>query len=72
MKTRFPFAALVIVALMGCPAAHAETPVAVQNEVNFLLGYIAGGVDTGDIGLHALVDHNPPPLNSHTQTALRR
>lgn len=42
MKTQSPLRALVIVALMGWPAAHAETPVAVQNEVNFLLGYIAG------------------------------
>jgi len=42
MKTRFPSRALLIVALMGLPAAHAETPVAVQGEVNFLLGYIAG------------------------------
>lgn len=34
--------ALLIVALTALPVAHAETPVAVQNEVNFLLGTVAG------------------------------
>jgi len=34
--------AVLIVALMALPVAHAETPVAVQNEVNFLLGTVAG------------------------------
>ena len=42
MKTRFPLGALLIAALLWLPAAHAQTPVAVQNEVNFLLGYVAG------------------------------
>jgi Family of unknown function (DUF5329) len=42
MNTRSIRWALPIVALLGLPAARAETPVPVQNEVNYLLGYIAG------------------------------
>ena len=42
MNTRPAFGALLIAALLWLPAARAETPVAVQNEVNFLLGYVAG------------------------------
>lgn len=42
MQTRSLFSALLIAALLWLPAALADTPVKVQNEVNFLLGYIAG------------------------------
>lgn len=35
-------AALLIAALLSVATAHAGTPVQVQNEVNYLLGYIAG------------------------------
>ena len=42
MKTHLPRAALLIASLVGLPAAHAQAPVEVQAEVNFLLGYVAG------------------------------
>ena len=42
MQTRSLFSALLIAALLWLPAARAEAPVKVQNEVNFLLGYVAG------------------------------
>jgi len=42
MPTRPALGALLIAALLWLPAAHADTPVKVQNEVNFLLGYVAG------------------------------
>lgn len=42
MPTRSPLRAALIAALLWLPAAHAATSVAVQNEVNFLLGSIAG------------------------------
>jgi Family of unknown function (DUF5329) len=42
MSTRSTPGALLIAALLWLPTARAETPVLVQNEVNFLLGYIAG------------------------------
>jgi hypothetical protein len=41
MKTRI-HAALVVAATLWLPLARAEAPVKVQNEVSFLLGYIAG------------------------------
>jgi hypothetical protein len=42
MKTRNHAAALVVAATLWLPLARAEAPVKVQNEVSFLLGYIAG------------------------------
>ncbi len=42
MNTRSIFGALLIAALTGLPAARADAPVKVQNEVSFLLGYITG------------------------------
>jgi hypothetical protein len=42
MSTRSTRGALLIAALLCLPTAYAQTPVPVQNEVNFLLGYIAG------------------------------
>jgi len=42
MTTRSLFSAVLVAALLGLSAARAETPVKVQNEVNFLLGYVAG------------------------------
>jgi len=42
MHTRSIFGGLLIAALLGLPAARADTPVKVQNEVSFLLGYITG------------------------------
>ena len=42
MNTRPIFAAWLLAALVWVPVARAETPVAVQNEVSFLLGYVAG------------------------------
>ena len=42
MSTRATCGALLIAALLWPPAALAATPVAVQNEVNYLLGYVAG------------------------------
>jgi hypothetical protein len=42
MQTRFLLGASLIAALLWLPTARADTPVKVQNEVNFLLGYVAG------------------------------
>ena len=42
MQIRSIFSAVVVAALTGLPAARADTPVKVQNEVSFLLGYITG------------------------------
>jgi Family of unknown function (DUF5329) len=42
MPARPLSAALLIVALLWLTAAHADAPVKAQNEVNYLLGYIAG------------------------------
>ena len=42
MNTRSIFSGLLIAALLGLPAARADTPVKVQNEVSFLLGYVTG------------------------------
>ncbi len=42
MNTRSTRGALLITAFLCGAAASAETPVPVQNEVNYLLGYIAG------------------------------
>jgi Family of unknown function (DUF5329) len=42
MNFRSTCTALMIAVLWWPPATLAQTPVAVQNEVNFLLGYIAG------------------------------
>jgi hypothetical protein len=42
MSLRSIRCAWLITALLWLPAAHAETPVLVQTEVNYLLGYIAG------------------------------
>jgi len=42
MNLRTTCAALMLAALLSPPAALAQTPVPVQNEVNYLLGYIAG------------------------------
>jgi Family of unknown function (DUF5329) len=42
MQTSYPLGALLIAAVLWLPVARADTPVKVQNEVNFLLGYIAG------------------------------
>ena len=41
-STRSTRSAWLLTALFWLPGAHAQTPVLVQNEVNFLLGYIAG------------------------------
>jgi hypothetical protein len=41
MQTRFLQCSVMMAALLMVPA-HADTPVPVQNEVNYLLGYIAG------------------------------
>jgi hypothetical protein len=41
MQTRSLFSALLIAAALWLPAARADTPVKVQNEVSFLLGYMA-------------------------------
>jgi len=42
MHTRSILGGLLIAALLGLPAARADTPVKVQNEVSFLLGYVTG------------------------------
>jgi hypothetical protein len=42
MNTRFTLGALLLAALCGPTGALAQTPVVVQNEVNYLLGYVAG------------------------------
>ena len=42
MKTRFFLLVLLSAGLLGSSAARAEPPVKAQNEVNFLLGYVAG------------------------------
>lgn len=42
MKTRSFLVALLSAGLLWSTAARAEPPVKVQNEINFLLGYIAG------------------------------
>jgi hypothetical protein len=42
MQTRSLLGASLIAALLWLPTARADTPVKVQNEVNFLLGYVAG------------------------------
>jgi len=42
MNLRTTCTALLLAALLSPPAALAQTPVPVQNEVNYLLGYIAG------------------------------
>lgn len=42
MSLRLTCAAALIAALWWPPATFAQAPVAVQNEVNFLLGYIEG------------------------------
>jgi hypothetical protein len=42
MQTRLLFSACLVAAALWLPAAHADTPVKVQNEVSFLLGYMAG------------------------------
>jgi hypothetical protein len=42
MSTGTMRCAWLVAALLWLPAARAETPVAVQNEVNYLLGYVAG------------------------------
>jgi hypothetical protein len=42
MQTRSLLSALLIAAVLCLPAARADTPVKVQNEVSFLLGYMAG------------------------------
>ncbi|HWP12256.1 MAG TPA: DUF5329 domain-containing protein [Ramlibacter sp.] len=42
MQIRSLFSALLVAPLLWLSAAHAEPPVKVQNEVNFLLGYVAG------------------------------
>jgi hypothetical protein len=42
MQTRLLIGASLIAALLWLPTARADTPVKVQNEVNFLLGYVAG------------------------------
>lgn len=42
MTPRNFFLALLLVALAWLPTAFAQTPIAVQNEVNYLLGYVAG------------------------------
>ena len=42
MNARSNWLALLMVSPLWLPVARADTPVAVQNEVNFLLGYVAG------------------------------
>lgn len=42
MSTRSTYCALLIAALLWGATASAETPLRVQNEVNYLLGYVAG------------------------------
>jgi len=42
MNTRSIFSGLLVAALASLPAARADTPIKVQNEVSFLLGYITG------------------------------
>jgi hypothetical protein len=42
MNTRSISGGLLVAALMWLPAAHADAPVKVQNEVNFLLGAMSG------------------------------
>jgi hypothetical protein len=42
ITTRSLFSVVLITALLALSTARAETPVRVQNEVNFLLGYVAG------------------------------
>jgi hypothetical protein len=42
MQTRTLLGASLIAALLWLPTARADAPVKVQNEVNFLLGYVAG------------------------------
>jgi hypothetical protein len=41
MQSRLPSVALLAAAL-AAPPVHADAPVPVQNEVNYLLGYVAG------------------------------
>jgi hypothetical protein len=42
MITRSTFCGLLVAALAWLPAARADPPVIVQNEVSFLLGYMTG------------------------------
>lgn len=42
MKQLHALAAALTASLMAIVPSHAQTPVQVQNEVNYLLGYIAG------------------------------
>ena len=42
MQARITCGAMLIAALLWPPAARADTPVKVQSEVNFLLGYVDG------------------------------
>jgi hypothetical protein len=42
MSLRLKLGLLVVLGFLALPAAHAEPPVNVQIEVNFLLGYVEG------------------------------
>jgi hypothetical protein len=42
MNLQVKFGSILMLGFLLAPAAHAETPTSVQNEVNFLLGYVEG------------------------------
>lgn len=42
MNMRWVMRSLLMLGLLGGPAAHAAPPASVQTEVNFLLGYVEG------------------------------